>query len=208
VKAEKSGGRMRPVVVHVAALAAMAGLALGASGCAGSGPPGGSTPSGGAAPPVADAPIQDAVDCRSEPSSGMMLDPSSTPDPSTPVPGRVPEGFEASAALLCVVDWAPMEEVDLAPTDEGNSEPTAQVERLEGDLADLIAALAEPDDAVPTDVMCTADLEIVPALWLEDSAGRVVPVHYPRDVCGKTKPAVHEALEALEVTAVEPWSVP
>jgi hypothetical protein len=82
------------------------------------------------------------------------------------------------------------------------------VERLEGDLADLLAALATPDDPVPTDVMCTADMEIVPALWLEDSAGRVVPVHYPRDVCGKTKPAVHDALDGLEVTAVEPWSAP
>lgn len=208
MNAEKSSRRMRPVVVQVAALAGAVGLALCASACAGSGPPGGSTPPGGGAPPAADAPVQDAVDCRSEPSSGMMLDPSATPDPSIPVPGRVPEGFEASAALLCVVDWVPMEAVDLAPTDEGELELTAQVERLEGELADLLAALAEPDDAVPTDVMCTADMEIVPALWLEDSAGRVVPVHYPRDVCGKTKPAVHDALDGLEVTAVEPWSLP
>lgn len=137
-----------------------------------------------------------------------MLDPSATPDPSIPVPGRVPDDFEASAALLCVVDWMPVEEVDLAPTDEGELEPSVQVERLEGDLTGLLAALAMPDDAVPDDIACTADLQIVPALWLEDSAGRVVPVHYPRDACGKTKPAVHDALDGLEVTAVEPWSLP
>ena len=201
MQSQNVGRRMRPIAVQVAALAGAIGLALGASGCAGSGPP------GGAAPPVADAPIQDAVDCRSEPSSGMMLDASATPDPSIPVPGRVPAGFEASAALLCVVDWIPMEGADLAPTEEGELELTAQVERLEGDLTELLAALAEPDDPAPTNVMCTADLEIVPALWLEDSAGRVMPVHYPRNVCGKTKPAVRDALDGLEVTSVEPWSV-
>lgn len=205
---EKPGRRIRHIAVQVAVLAGAVGFALCASGCAGSVPPGGSTPPDGAAPPAADAPIQDAVDCRSEPSSAMMFDPSATPDPSIPVPGRVPADFEASAALLCVVDWPAMEEVDLPPTGKGELELTVQVERLEGDLTELLAALAEPDDAVPTDVMCTADLEIVPALWLEDSADRVVPVHYPRDVCGKTKPAVHDALDDLEVTAVEPWSLP
>jgi hypothetical protein len=188
--------------MRFATFVAAAGVAVCVSGCAGSTPPNGATP------PVGDAPIEDAVDCRSEPSSAMMFDPSATPDPSIPEPGGVPAGFAASAALLCVVDWPTMEEVDLAPTDEGELEPTVQVERLEGDLADLLAALAEPDDAVPDDIACTADMQIVPALWLEDSAGRVVPVHYPRDVCGKTKPAVHDALDGLEVTAVEQWSLP
>lgn len=198
----KSGPRRQTVGVRFATFAAAAGAALCASGCAGS------TSPGGAAPPVADAPIHAMVDCRSEPSSAMMFDPSATPDPSIPVPGAVPADFEASAALLCVVDWTPDEGADPAPTDEGNAALSVQVERLDGDLADLLTALAVPDDAVPDDIACTADLQIVPALWLEDSAGRVVPVHYPRDACGKTKPAVHDALDELEVTAVEPWSLP
>lgn len=138
----------------------------------------------------------------------MMFDPSATPDPSIPAPGRVPAGFVASAALLCVVEWPPIEDVEFAPADEVELEPALRVEHLEGDLSDLLAALTEPDDPVPTDVVCAADMELVPALWLEDSAGRVLPVHYPRDVCGKTKPAVNDALDGLVVTAVEPWSVP
>ena len=205
MRVAKSGRRRHPVGVRYArfvALAAAAGVALCASGCAGA------TPPGGGVPPVADAPIQTLVDCRSEPSSEMMFDPSATPDPSIPVPGAVPADFEASAALLCVVDWTPDEGVDPAPTDEVNAALSVQVEHLEGDLTDLPAALAVPDDAVPDDIACTADLEIVSALWLEDSAGRVVPVHYPRDACGKTKRAVHDALGELEVTAVEPWSLP
>ena len=77
-----------------------------------------------------------------------------------------------------------------------------KVERFEGDLGPLVTALAEPDDPVPTDQMCTADMELVAPLWLEDADGRLIPVHYPRDACGKTKQAVHDALAGLEVTSV------
>ena len=135
-----------------------------------------------------------AIDCRSEPSSVPWFG-SMTPDPSIPVPGRVPEGFEASAALRC-------ETIDVDPVD-GAPEFVAEVERLEGDLEPLLAALAEPDDAAPPNLVCTADMEIVPALWLESRDGQVTPVHYPRDACGKTKPGTHDALESLDVTSVD-----
>jgi hypothetical protein len=39
--------------------------------------------------------------------------------------------------------------------------------------------------------------------WLEASAGGFAPVHYPRNACDKTKPAVENALSALQATAVE-----
>jgi hypothetical protein len=188
-------------VVQAGVLVGAAALAVCASGCAGAAPP------GSGPPPATGAPLQSMVDCRSEPSSAMMFDPSATPDPSIPVPGRVPAGFQASAALLCDIDWAPIGEVDLAPADEGKLELTVQVERHEGDLTALLAALAEPDDQGPTDIVCTADLEIVPALWLEGADGMVTPVHYPRNDCGKTKPAVHDALDELEVTDVESWTL-
>jgi hypothetical protein len=40
----------------------------------------------------------------------------------------------------------------------------------------------------------------VPPLWLADAAGRAVHVSYPRNACGKTKPATRDALEALTLT--------
>ena len=162
-------------------------LALGVAGCA-------SNPE---TPPVA-AP-QTTVDCRTE-GSWMLPDALPTPDPSIPVPGRVPDDFEASAALRC--DW-----VEFGTVEESGG-PVAEIRRFEGDLTPLLAALAEPDDPVPTDVVCTADMELVAPLWLESVDGSLIAVHYPRDACGKTKPAVHEALDALEVTSVSEWTPP
>ena len=115
--------------------------------------------------------------------------PSMTPDPSIPVPGRVPEGFEASAALRC-------DTIDVDPVD-GAPEFVAEVERLEGDLEPLLAALAEPDDAAPPNLVCTADMEIVPALWLESRDGQVIPVHYPRDGCEIGRASCRERVFAV-----------
>lgn len=188
-------------VVRAGMLVAAAAAVVLATGCAQAIPPVGEPI------PEPEAPVMSAVDCRSEPTSAMMFDGVATPDPTIPVPGRVPAGFEASAALRCVVDWGPLNEVETAP-DAAPSAPIVQVERVDGDLTALLAALAEPDDLTPVDTWCTADVEIVRPLWLEDADGGVVPVHYPRNVCGKTKPAVHQALAGLAVTDVQPWTSP
>ncbi|MRG58859.1 hypothetical protein GE115_03085 [Agromyces sp. CFH 90414] len=148
------------------------------------------------APDGPDAVPTTAIDCRTE-GTWMLPEESETPDPSIPEPGRVPEGFEPVAALRCSFESGPSTEDDAT---EGG--PVIQVERFEGDLAPLLAALAEPDDAVPADIACTADMELVPPLWLEASDGSLIPVHYPRDACGKTKAGVHDALAGLEVVAV------
>ena len=192
---------------HPRAFAVAAGLAgliaLAASGCASNAPSG---PSGPAAPVEPTVPIAEPVaeiDCRTE-GTWMLPDAPATPDPSIPVPGRVPDGFEPVAALRCTPLVPGAEGVEAeAPVDD--TDPTAvvaRVERFEGDLDPLVTALAEPDDPVPTDQVCTADLELVAPLWLEDADGQLIPVHYPRDACGKTKPAVHDALAGLEVTSV------
>lgn len=137
------------------------------------------------------------VDCRSEPTSLPPIPEATTPDPAIPQPGRVPPGFEASAALRCTVEFGE------PPASDGEAGFSWRIERFEGDLAPLLAALAAPDDGAPLHQACTADMELVPPLWLEGRGGDVIPVHYPRDSCGKTKPAVRDALEALEITEVE-----
>ena len=199
-----------PLRRHPRAFAVAVGLAgliaLAASGCASNAPSGPSGPSEPAAidPTVPIAEPVAEIDCRTE-GTWMLPDAPATPDPSIPVPGRVPDGFEPVAALRCtpLVPGAEGIEGRAAPVDD--TDPTAvvaRVERFEGDLDPLVTALAEPDDPVPTDQVCTADLELVAPLWLEDADGRLIPVHYPRDACGKTKPAVHDALAGLEVTSV------
>lgn len=134
-----------------------------------------------------------AVDCRTE---GDWWD--SAPEPRAeplPAPGRVPDGFDAVAALRCRVDFTP------APVNGAADGPPVRIERFEGDLGPLLDALDRPDDPIPPNVMCTADMELVPALWLEDAAGAVIPVHYPRDACGKTKPGVSEAVDRLDLVS-------
>jgi hypothetical protein len=167
----------------IAGGAVLAALALG--GCAQSLP---------AAPIAPDAQPASEVDCRTE-GTWWGPDAPDTPDPAVPVPGRVPAGFEPVAALRCVVDLSP------GVVNETTPEPVMRVQRLEGDLGPLLDALAQADDPVPPDIMCTADMELVPPLWLEDADGAVIPVHYPRDACGKTKPAVRDAVERLDLVS-------
>ena len=196
-----------PLRRHPRAFAVAAGLAgliaLAASGCASNAPSGPSEPTAPSTPVVPIAEPVAEIDCRTE-GTWMLPDALATPDPSIPVPGRVPDGFEPVAALRCTPLVPGAEGIEAgAPVDD--TDPTAvvaRVERFEGDLDPLITALAEPDDPVPTDQMCTADMELVAPLWLEDADGLLIPVHYPRDACGKTKPAVHDALAGLEVTSV------
>ncbi|MBT2497827.1 hypothetical protein J7E25_01835 [Agromyces sp. ISL-38] len=174
-----------------ATLAVLAGLL--ASGCAQNAPDG----PGANAPDRPEAQLHEAIDCQSEPSSLLPNAEEPTADPSIPVPGRVPEGFEATAAVRCSVEFG-------EPGEAGDEmEVFWLVERFEGDLGPLLEALAVADDVPPEGLMCTADMEMVPPLWLEARSGGFVPVHYPRDGCGKTKPAVHDALDGLQVTMVE-----
>ncbi|WP_350349566.1 hypothetical protein ABIQ69_06550 [Agromyces sp. G08B096] len=175
--------RRRPA--PLAALTALAALAL--AGCAQLG-----IVIPHAAPDGPDAEPAPAVDCRTEGywPDGQLATPRPG-EPEIPTPGRVPDGFEAVAALRCTTDFP--EPGD--PVEEHN----IFVERFEGDLDPLLTALAGPDDEASGDVFCPADLELVPPLWLEASDGTLIPVHYPRTVCGKTKPGVHEALDRLEI---------
>jgi hypothetical protein len=134
-----------------------------------------------------DATPAPSIDCLSEPSSRWLEDPQETETPAShPEPGRVPDAFEPAAALLCTLPTADALDEDFAVT------------RFDGDLGPLLQALDAPDDVAGPGQMCTADLQLVPSLWLEADDGTLIPVHWPRDVCGKTKPDAAEELAKLK----------
>jgi len=141
------------------------------------------------------AKIVDGYDCLAPNLRDWVLpaDPTSTSDPEhpdAPEAGRVPAGFIPTTAVRCDL----MASID---DDEGRWSGVAAV-TLTGDLAPLLAALAEPDDGRSLGP-CTADMELVPPLWLVDATGGAINVHYPHNGCGKTKPGVRDALAKLAV---------
>jgi hypothetical protein len=147
---------------------------------------------GGDAPQVAAGRIVAGYDCLAPNLIDWVLPPhtNSTPDPEhpyAPKAGRVPDGFTPTTAVRC--------DVTAGTGDAQGFSVTAVT--FAGDLAPLLAALAEPDDD-DSNVACTADLELVPPLWLVDAAGKAINPHYPVDACGKTKPGVRDALAELE----------
>jgi hypothetical protein len=129
-----------------------------------------------AAAPRPDAVPVDAVMCGDE--TGPVED---------IVAGNVPDGFDPVAVQRCTLFASRADHVGTwsGPVNE----------RLEGDLTELLAALAEPDEA-PTMGPCTADMWMGPELWLADAAGRYIRVPYPMGSCPKPRPDVLERIEA------------
>ncbi len=150
-------------------------------------------PTDGARTP--EAVVVDHYDCLAPNLGGWdpPPDPAGSPEaqrPDAPTPGRVPAGFSPIAAVRCD-RTATIEDA------EGQWSGVTAV-TLTGDLTPLLEALAEPDDGVAPGP-CTADMEVIPPLWLVDATGRAILVHYPRNECAKTKPVVHDALAGLAV---------
>ncbi|QYF72327.1 hypothetical protein [Cryobacterium sp. PAMC25264] len=140
------------------------------------------------------AKIVDGYDCLAPNLNYWAFPPDSTiaPDPEhpyAPKAGWKPEGFAPTTAVRCDV---------VADIDEPQRFSITAV-TFGGDLTELLAALAEPDDGDDSTAACTADWEFVPPLWLVDEAGQAIHARYPVDVCGKTKPGVRDALAALPV---------
>jgi hypothetical protein len=106
-------------------------------------------------------------------------------------PGLVPPDFAAVAVLRCD-PYASRED------DEGSWTGT-RLERLDGDLEPVLAALAARSDARSLGP-CAAIGYVFPELWVEDADGRVVRVAVPSDGCGAPKSVgLDEALAALTV---------
>ncbi|WP_104196829.1 hypothetical protein [Cryobacterium sp. M15] len=112
--------------------------------------------------------------------------------PDAPEPGMVPADFEPVAAYLCTLSGS----VD----DDQGRWAAVTVETRTGDLGPLLSALAEPSDQAGFNQACTADMEIVPELWLENATGEAMRAAWPSTACGKTKRATWKALEKLALT--------
>ena len=105
--------------------------------------------------------------------------------------GLVPAGFTPVAVLRCD-PFASQE--DASGTWSG-----ALLERREGDLRPVLAALAQPSDPHSTGA-CPAIAYLIPELWIEGADGTVIRVAVPTDGCGAPKPVgLDEAIEALDV---------
>ena len=194
------------------ALAAVCVVAL--TGCGnGNGNGAGNDNGNGSEPPVSDAVIVDGVDCQAsnqfeswglppetpvpEQTAAAHTDPEQT-QPARPAPdrGRVPAGFDAVAATLCTLAFEPF-----VMNETGATSVTAT--RFEGDLEPLLAALSLPNDSPGINQLCTADLELVPELWLEDADGHAIRAAWPLTACNKTKRPAREALDGLTQTSTQ-----
>lgn len=105
--------------------------------------------------------------------------------------GLVPAGFTAVAVLRC--------DPFASHEDSSGTWSGALLERREGDLGPVLAALAQPSD--PHSIgPCPAIAYIVPELWIEAADGTVIRVAIPTDGCGAPKPVgLDEAIESLDV---------
>lgn len=102
------------------------------------------------------------------------------------VAGAVPDGFEPVALHRC--------DGLTTQTDAEGIWSGSRIERFEGDLSELLAALAEPNAA--PGFVCPASMWIGPELWLEGTDGRFIRVPYPSDGCAQPRLDVLERIEA------------
>ncbi|WP_104192484.1 hypothetical protein [Cryobacterium sp. Y82] len=112
--------------------------------------------------------------------------------PDAPEPGTVPADFEPVAAHVCTFKGSVVD-------DQGRW-AAVTVETRGGDFGPLLSALALPSDQAGFNQACTADMEFVPELWLENATGEAMRAAWPRTACGKTKRATWTALDQLELT--------
>ena len=141
--------------------------------------------------PRTDAVLVDAVDCTAT-QSILDAGTQSTSSTEPPAPGSVPADFLPAEVIRCA---ATLETVE----DAAGLWSTVTQEHLAGNMDALVKALAQPSDAPRENEACTADMELVPDLWLLDANGTAMRAAWPTDSCGKTKPGVHEVLAEMDV---------
>ncbi|WP_425863507.1 hypothetical protein [Arthrobacter sp. TWP1-1] len=146
----------------------------------------------------APAALQEKVDCLAPPE---WNDGSEASLPASDVRGSVPEGFVPVLVVRCQQDF--LEQA-------GVHTRVVRQEQLDGDYSALLAALTQPSDRANGDLACTADAEVLPALWLVNADGQAIHVVWPLDACSKArgKPDTATALEALTVAEATIITVP
>lgn len=97
--------------------------------------------------------------------------------------GSVPEGLHPYRAVSCT--WDRVHNV-------------MRENHLDGDITDLLAALAKPSERGGEGV-CNLRLEMTQELWLVNTVGEAANVQWPTDHCGNAKPGVSSALDALSI---------
>jgi hypothetical protein len=141
--------------------------------------------------PVAEV-VEGAPDCTLSTDAWIVPEqgaPPSTPPP--PVAGSVPDGFTPVSAVRCA--WT------TDTVDDAEGRWSARLETTwADDLDPLLTALAVPDETGGPGA-CTADMELVPDLWLTSADGRSMRAAWPVTSCGKTLPGTHAVLEGLPV---------
>jgi hypothetical protein len=121
-------------------------------------------------------------------------------DSSAPgiVSGRRPTGFPATHVIRCSTET----------DDRGSGTVTVTVVVDEGPLSGAFEeALALPDQVFvrPDGAACTADGLVLPLLLITDGGARAYRPHLPVDACGKPRPAVARALDALPLTRTQTY---
>lgn len=142
--------------------------------------------------------VQQTVDCPASISGFPGYVPTASP---SSLAGSVPEGFVPEQVFICRTGDSEV---------AGEHKVLFQQEQLAGDFAPLLAALAEPSDRQSGADLCTADLELIPGLWLVNAADETVQVTWPLDSCRKTrgKPDTQKAINALNVVDILVLPVP
>jgi hypothetical protein len=136
------------------------------------------------------AELVDAVDCTA---ADRVVEQEEPPTAPPPAAGGVPEGFVPVEVIRC--DTFMMATVE----DEEGLWSAVTEERLAGNIDELLDALAQPSDQSRANQACTADMELVPDLWLVDEQGQAMRAAWPTNSCGKTKPGVREVLGGMDV---------
>lgn len=105
--------------------------------------------------------------------------------------GLIPAGFEPVAVLRC--------DPHASREDDNGLSSGALLQRLEGDLEVVLAALATPSDARSIGP-CSAIGYLLPEIWVEGRDGAVVRIAIPSDGCGAPKDVgLDAALNTLDV---------
>lgn len=144
-------------------------------------------------PPAA---IQEKVDCPASVSPGWLELEASTSTAN--LRGSVPEGFVPVDVITCSQDYK---------VAGGVPQALVKQQHLEGDYTALLAALAQPSSRGGSEP-CTADMEIMPGLWLVNAAGKAVKVTWPTDGCGKTRGRPDTAKALALVTSMPTGAAP